>query len=100
VAGAIIDRSDIRRVLVGTTIGRGVVWGLLLPAAWVVFSSGMVVTGSAALSGMYASLLFLSFVDGSMVAFGAPVDIDNGGVDLLCRQNNIEVTDNVRQVRL
>jgi MFS family permease len=88
IAGALIDRSDVRRVLLWSTVGRGVIWGFLLPVSWYYFSTQVSV--------LYPLLVAFSFVDGTAVAFANVVDIDMGGLDLLSKQHGEEPTDSLR----
>lgn len=88
IAGALIDKSDIRRVLLWSTIGRGVIWGILLPIAWLYFANQISV--------LYPLLVAFSFVDGTAVAFANVVDIDMGGLDLLSKQHGEQPDDALR----
>jgi hypothetical protein len=88
IAGALIDRSDIRRVLLWSTVVRGVIWGLMLPIAWYNFSTNISV--------LYTLIISFSFIDGTAVAFANVVDVDMGGLDLLSKQHGEEPTDELR----
>ena len=92
-AGALIDRSDVRYVLLMTTIGRGIIWGVLLPLCWYYLHASTTFGDDGIL---YPLLVFLSFADGVNVAFANVVDIDMGGVDLLAKQHGIQVSDSMR----
>ena len=99
IAGITAERTSLKKLLVVTTIGRGIIWGVLLPLVWVVFMSGLIdVPGVATGEVIWpeVALVFLGVLDGIQVAFSNIADIDMGGVDLLSQQYGIEVNDRVR----
>ena len=59
-------------MLLGTTIGRGVIWGALLPIVWVFLRTDWFL---GSLSAAYAAMVVLGLLDGTMVAFSNVVDI-------------------------
>lgn len=99
IAGVTAERVSLKKMLVMTTVGRGVIWGVLLPLVWVLFISGWVnfpgLAGNEVIVPEMA-LVFLGVLDGIQVAFSNICDIDMGGVDLLSQQYGIDVDDRVR----
>ena len=83
-------RFSVKSILLRTTALRAVVWVVLVPLCWFLFSSDLV-GATSSYSALYACLLMLLFFDGIAVAFSNVVDIDCGGLDLIASQYGLEV---------
>ena len=95
IAGVFAERAAVRKMLSYTTMGRFVVWAVLLPAAYAGASYSSI-SYHAALATLYAALVVMSLLDGACVAFSNVVDIDMGGLDMLALQHHIPITDKTR----
>ena len=95
-AGALMESGmKVKTNLVVTNLGRALLFVIMLPLAWLAFSSGEIDSYTNRTL-MVLSLIVVFFADGINVAFTAIVDIDMSGVDLLCSQYGIQVNDKLR----
>jgi len=91
----IAEKVKVEKILISTTIARGLLWGVLLPLIWFLLDSRYV-WNDIDRGSTLACLIILSGLDGAAVAFANVVDIDSGGVDLLAAQHGLEVDDAFR----
>uniref|UniRef100_A0A0G4HLV8 Uncharacterized protein n=1 Tax=Chromera velia CCMP2878 TaxID=1169474 RepID=A0A0G4HLV8_9ALVE len=91
-AGAFAQRASIRLMLNVTTIGRLVIWSILVPLSWWGLKWGLrdQIGNPTVFAALFITLMFL---DGTQVAFANVVDIDCGGLDTLSLQYRLPVTD-------
>jgi hypothetical protein len=89
-ASVLSSRKSVRDVLKYTWMGRVAIWSLLVPAAVIALPAG---------TPLITALFALNFLDGLMVSFSHPVDIDAGGLDELAKQKGFadQMTPEVRK---
>lgn len=86
IAGVLAEKIPVRTILIMVFIVRALIWGLLLPASYILAPSGLLV----------AIFLVCMLIDGMVVSIGSLVDIDEGGIDLLGQQYGFSVDDELR----
>jgi MFS family permease len=67
-AGVLAERTEIRKTLIWTTVGRGFIWAIMLPVIYAFLSSGLI--GSSGIESPEATLgalVVLGLLDGSQV---------------------------------
>src|ERR1043166_5086301 len=89
-ASVLSARMSVRDTLKYTWMGRVAIWSVLVPAAVFLMPAGFP---------LIASLFGLNFLDGLMVSFSHPVDLDAGGMDELAKQKGFadQMTPEVRK---
>jgi len=94
-AGAVVERNDMKGLLIATTVVRMVIWSVLCPLFWYLFKSGFV-SALESYDALYATVILLFVLDAAAVAFSNVLDIDMGGMDILASTRNIPVDDDMR----
>lgn len=97
IAGGVVEKVSIKKLLNLATIGRGLIYGLVLPFGWLLLVSDVIIKHNDTMTTAF-TVLFVSLVlcDGVVVAFANIADIDSGGTDLVAVQYGIPVNDNLR----
>ncbi|MBI3288698.1 MAG: hypothetical protein HYZ74_04190 [Elusimicrobia bacterium] len=81
-AAVISSRLPVRAVLMGTWAARIGIWAVGVPLAVALLPAGSV--------SLMVAMFALNFLDGLMVSFSHPVDMDAMGMDVLSKQNGFE----------
>lgn len=77
-AGGVAERANIRTILLRTTTIRGIIYVLLIPAAWFFLDSEILYSKNHAMSvAFFVIFLLLIFLDGVGVSFSNVADIDS-----------------------
>eukprot|EP00920_Eleutheroschizon_duboscqi_P021541 GHVT01051056.1.p1 GENE.GHVT01051056.1~~GHVT01051056.1.p1 ORF type:complete len:647 (+),score=165.15 GHVT01051056.1:1147-3087(+) len=92
VAGAVAEVARIRNLLILTTVGRLLLWGLAVPVLWMTLK-----VGSGQHDLFFWLFLLLMWLDGLHVAFANVVDIDCGGLDTASYQYQIPLSEGDRR---
>jgi len=96
-SGALVEKTNIKRLLNRTVAMRGVLYCVAIPLAWLLMDSGLLYHRPQSLyDAFFVVFLLIVFVDGVGVSFSNVADVDSGGVNLVAMQYGLEIDDNIR----
>ena len=86
-AGVIVERARLKSILIGCSLGRAMLWGIVLPI------NHMLLRHSLFLAYVFGLLMF---IDGAVISVASLVDTDEAGLDLVAREYSFSIDDNIR----
>eukprot|EP00922_Rhytidocystis_sp_ex-Travisia-forbesii_P066409 GHVS01098595.1.p1 GENE.GHVS01098595.1~~GHVS01098595.1.p1 ORF type:complete len:541 (-),score=79.50 GHVS01098595.1:224-1846(-) len=95
-AAPLTHHLSMRLLLLTTTIGRIVVWSILIPVAAFCLLSHNQNGGHSSSPWLLFVFLMLLFLDGLQVSVGNALDLDTGGLEVLSAQYDVPVSDSMR----
>eukprot|EP00475_Leptophrys_vorax_P038916 TRINITY_DN6950_c0_g1_i1.p1 TRINITY_DN6950_c0_g1~~TRINITY_DN6950_c0_g1_i1.p1 ORF type:complete len:563 (-),score=113.69 TRINITY_DN6950_c0_g1_i1:45-1679(-) len=87
-AASTIEESSARNVLIWTTFARMLIYVVLMPFAWILLETHLILQEIPAFAHtlLLISFLIMIFVDGAIVAFCNTIDVDCGGAQFISEE--------------